>query len=340
MLTLFLDVLFVAVIVLLVWIASVVISPTALSKFELERRTRGGDKLAENELNRKNLMPDIISLQRITESILLVVAASLGMVLWGLFAGSLVAVAVALFYRAFARLPLIHQIAQRIYGRQESSVNEFVRRYGKLIRLLQSRLPLEIESGLNSREELVHLIESSGGVLSSDEKQRILHGLTFHDRKVSEVMTPRAVIESIKSSELLGPLVLDELHKTGHSRFPVIRDDIDHVVGMLHVRDLLIVDGSKKHTMRVETAMEPKVFYIRDDQTLAHALAAFLKTRHHLFVVINESRETVGLLSLEDVIEALLGHPIVDEFDAHDDLRAVAARNPHGNNRPSGAKDV
>ena len=78
--------------------------------------------------------------------------------------------------------------------------------------------------------------------------------------------------------------------------------------------------------------MEKKVYYIREDQTLDHALAAFLKTRHHLFVVVNGYRETAGIITLEDVIEALLGRKIVDEFDLHDDLRAVATREAKTNN--------
>ena len=86
--------------------------------------------------------------------------------------------------------------------------------------------------------------------------------------------------------------------------------------------------------------MEKRVFYIREDQTLQHALNAFIRTHHHLFVVVNEYRETVGVLSLEDVMEALLGHEIVDEFDAHDDLRKVAERNPRKNNQPTGHTNV
>jgi CBS domain containing-hemolysin-like protein len=55
---------------------------------------------------------------------------------------------------------------------------------------------------------------------------------------------------------------------------------------------------------------------------------------------VNKYRETVGLLSLEDVMESLIGRPIIDEFDRHDDLRAVAARNPRGNNSSSSSHTV
>jgi putative hemolysin len=106
----------------------------------------------------------------------------------------------------------------------------------------------------------------------------------------------------------------------------------------VHLRDLLSLDVRESKT--AEQLMEKKVYYIRHDDSLQHALAAFIKTRHHLFVVINESRETVGLLSLEDVLECLIGQKIIDEDDVHSDLRAVAARAGALNNRGEGHVDL
>ena len=146
------------------------------------------------------------------------------------------------------------------------------------------------------------------------------------------------MIDFIKQGEFLGPLVLDELHALGHSRLPVVADDLDHVVGVLHLRDLLSLDIKRSTT--TDKAMEPKVYYIREDDTLEHALSAFLRTRHHLFIVINKNRETVGLLTLEDVIEALIGRRIVDEDDIHADLRAVAEQEGRTNNAAPGHVDL
>ena len=155
-------------------------------------------------------------------------------------------------------------------------------------------------------------------------------------------MIPRTMIDSIGKDEVLGPIVLDGLYKTGHSRFPVIDGDIDHVVGMLYVQDLVTISNAKKSqkSYHVTDAMEHAVCYIREDQSLQQALAAFIKTRHHLFIVINQYRETVGLLSLEDALEALLGKKINDEFDTHEDLRKVAERNPRGNNSPKTTETI
>jgi CBS domain containing-hemolysin-like protein len=166
----------------------------------------------------------------------------------------------------------------------------------------------------------------------------MIHGLQFSSRKVKEIMHPRSKIDSIGAKELLGPLVLDALHKTGHTRFPVVDKDIDHVIGVLHVRDLLSLDT--KRSLTAEKAMEPRVFYIHQDQTLHHALMAFLRTYHHLFIVVNDDQETVGILSLEDTIETLIGRKIIDEFDAHSDLRRVARRNLRNTNRPTNREDV
>lgn len=152
-------------------------------------------------------------------------------------------------------------------------------------------------------------------------------------------MTPRGVIDTVAKSDVIGPLLLDDLHKTGHSRFPVTDGDIDHIVGILHIRSLLTLDHGKK-TSRVEKAMDKKIYFIDQDQKLERALSAFIKTRHHMFIVVNGYRETAGILTLEDTLEALLGRKILDEFDVVDDLRALAARNPHKNNKSSLATDI
>lgn len=195
-----------------------------------------------------------------------------------------------------------------------------------------------VEPSLSSREELLHLVDGSGSMLTSDERRMIHGALGFTEKRIKDHMTPRSVMEVIGVNEMLGPLVLDDLHKTGHSHFPVLDGDIDHIVGMLHLHNLLTL--TKKETATVKDVMEPKVLFIHEDQSLSDALSACIKHRRHLLVVINEFRETVGVITIEDAVEQLIGRTIVDENDNHDDLRRVAARNPRGNNHPSNGHDV
>lgn len=310
-----------------------------LSRFELERRSKEGNESARDELHREALLDDLLSLKKVLEALVLVCVVMAAVIAFGNVFGVVASVAVALFYSKFAGVEPIRAVASRLLDTIEPAVLGFIQHYpqiGRLVRL--SGLSGQGDTPVASRQELEHLVNTSGVVLTADEKRLIINGLHFSQKTVESIMTPRGVVETVKKSDVLGPLMLDELHKTGHSRFPVIDGDIDHVVGMLHIKDLLTL--GRKDTETAEQAMEKRVFYINQEQTLEHALAAFIKTRHHLFIVVNGYRETAGILTLEDVMEALLGREIVDEFDVHDDLRVVAARSAKGNNNPPHATNV
>jgi CBS domain containing-hemolysin-like protein len=312
--------------IMLLIVAAIRPHHSRLNMFELERRSELGDNYAEEALRRERLLGDVVSLQRVLIAILQVVVVILSELTFGLYIGICVAFLVALVYGSIARIGLIRKISQKLYKYIEKSVLNFVQRAPYLVKFLRSA-PMSSGSHvlhIDSRQELQHLVAESDGVLTSEEKKLIVNSLSFNDQLVRTIMTPRESISSIKKSEFLGPLTLDELHKIGHSKLPVTSSDIDHIVGILHLEGLLALDIKRSTT--AEKAMEQKVYYIHQDQTLQHALTEFISTRHYLLIVINESRETVGLLTLTDVIEALIGRKIVDEFDSHDSLRKVAAR--------------
>lgn len=328
------------VFILLVFVAGIVPKPEMMSSFELHRRKKQGDEVAAATLRRRNLLRDVLSLQKLLSSLLLIVLVLLLVSTLGWLWGVILALLITLEYGAIAKIAVFQRTSQKLYEKYEARLLAFIEKYPTVFGLIRSVTPeWKKELKLDSREELEQLVASSGNLLKGDEQKLIIHGLQFPEKQVKDIMTPRGVIDSISKDELLGPLVLDDLHKTGHSRFPVIDGDIDHVVGILYIQDLLTVD-SGKHSSTAEKTMLPRVFYIREDQTLDHALAAFLRTHHHLFIVINEFRETVGIVSLEDVIEALLGRKIIDEFDTHEDLRAVASRNVRKNNMPKSRHDI
>lgn len=321
---------FSALLLVLVTIASMIPRRSTLSIFELQRRSDKGNESAKQELKREVLLEDLLSIKKVLEALFLVFTVIAAVAAFGPIVGVLVSVAVALGYGQVARIDAVHTIATRLLEQVEPQVIQSLERYPGLGKMLRTVVVPANEARICSREELEHVIAESGVILTTDEKKLLANGLHFNEKKVETVMTPRGVVETIAKDETIGPLVLDQLHRTGHSRFPVIDGDIDHVVGILHIKDLLTL--GKKETETAEKAMEKRVFYINQDQTLDHALAAFIKTRHHLFIVVNGYRETAGILTLEDVMEALLGREIVDEFDVHDDLRVVAARSAKGNN--------
>ncbi len=309
------------------------------SASELERRAKH-TKAFKYEFERQKRLGDIQTLLRLKTTILLVTTILLLVVTFGWFLGIVAAVFVALMYPALARIKLFSRPGLALYDAWEPALLRFVVKFHTVFSFLRDT-PFygpEQYRRFDSREELAELIGNAKDVLSDDERMLMGTALTFRDKTVDSVMTPRTVIDFIKKSEFLGPLVLNELSSLGHSRLPVVDEELNKVVGVLHLRDLLSLDI--KRSVTAEKAMEAKVYYIHQNDTLEHALAAFLRTRHHLFIVINDERETVGLLTLEDVIETLIGRKIVDEDDIHDDLRAVAKREGKSNNSAPGHVDL
>jgi len=336
----FLVVLTSIIFIALVVIASMRPAPSVISTYELERRSKRANREAKAMLRREKLLPDIIALQRVITTLLLVIVVLLSVVTFGWLIGVIVAVVVALEYGVIAKWPALGRLSLKWYESVEPSLLRFVEKFHPAFVFIRSTPMHSVDTyhRFDSREELQRLVDASGDILSDDERKLIVHSLGFRDQRVDSVMTPKSMMDTIKKGEFLGPLVLSELHDTGHSRLPVIGSDIDHVVGILHLKDMLSLDI--KNSVTAEKAMEPKVYYIKEDQSLEHALAAFLRTHHHLFIVINSSRETVGLLTLEDTIEALIGRKIIDEDDNHENLREIAEQNPHHNNSPEKHTDV
>lgn len=318
--------------------ASVVPFRSQYSIYERTRRQKTGDSDIALDIQREATAAEITGTLRAINALALVLFILLALTTFGWLFGALAAVAGVLCYGALARVTLVHEVSQRLYARVERRMVSIVEQYSSIFRFFRIVSDETAAVGVASRDELVFTIEHSSKFLTKDEQRLLVQGLQFGDKAVESVMTPRSVLDTIDTDDTVGPLLLDELHKTGHSRFPVIDGDVDHVVGVLHIQSLLQLHDKKTH--KASSLMTTPVCYIREDQTLAHALAAFLRTHHHMFVVVNEYRETVGVLTLEDVIEALIGRKIIDEFDMHDDLRAVAARNPRGNNEPAKRTDV
>lgn len=176
-----------------------------------------------------------------------------------------------------------------------------------------------------SKEELYKILEehkiSKYSDIEEDEIQIVRHALSFGDKQVREIMTPRRMVVSVASDEPIGPILVDELHKSGFSRFPVYNDKkAQNFIGTLYLHDLV----GRRDGGTAKDVMRKDVYYVHEEESLDHAMKVFLKTNHHLLIAVNTFEEFVGVISFEDVVEQIIGKQIVDEFDKHADLRAVA----------------
>jgi CBS domain containing-hemolysin-like protein len=194
-----------------------------------------------------------------------------------------------------------------------------------LSRITRSKYAHDFHTGIYDQEDMLALLSwqkaQSDNRIPDDELTMAENSLTFASKKVSEIVIPRRVVTTVQFDDTIGPILMDELHKSGHSRFPVLEGKPERIVGILHIEDLL----NAKDGGRVSTLMRRPVVYVHEDFRLGQVLHAFFKTHNHLFIVVNEFEEFVGIITIEDIIKQIIGGPILDEFDNYTDLRAVAA---------------
>jgi CBS domain-containing protein len=195
----------------------------------------------------------------------------------------------------------------------------------RIVDMVRKRRPLTIHTGLYDKEDLTQLIESQkhqpDSRISTETLELLAHVLTFGDKVVSDSMVPARAVRSVSADETIAPVIIEELHESGFSRFPVYKGEVGNFVGTMYLRDLVTL----KHTGAIGDVMIPDVYYVHEDHPLEQVLDAFLKTQHHMFIVVNSFEEFVGIITIEDILEEILGCKIVDEFDQYDDIRAVAA---------------
>lgn len=209
----------------------------------------------------------------------------------------------------------------------------------RLVEFAHDHRRITFHTGLFEREDLLELlrrqIDQPDSRIPQEELQLLIHALTFGEKSVYDCMVPRREVRTVSAEEGVSPVVIRELHDSGYSRFPVFSDKEDHFIGTLYLKDLIALKASGK----VKDVMEHTVYYVHEEYPLEQALHAFLKTKHHLFIVVNKFEEYVGIITIEDIVEQILGAKIIDEFDAYDDLRAVAAdhiRHEHKTHKKDG----
>ncbi|MCM2283881.1 MAG: hemolysin family protein [Desulfobacula sp.] len=171
--------------------------------------------------------------------------------------------------------------------------------------------------GAVTEDELMTMVEvvEEEGEINEAEKQFITKIFEFDDTSCSEIMTPRADMFVIDISENVD---ISKILQTGFSRIPVIEDSIDNVIGILHVKDLF-ASFQKACTSNFETSLDikpilKKPYFIPESKKLDSLLQDFKRNKNHLAVVVDEHGGVAGIVSLEDVLEEIVGE-IIDETD-------------------------
>jgi CBS domain containing-hemolysin-like protein len=176
-----------------------------------------------------------------------------------------------------------------------------------------------------SAEELqaFAMISRKSGHIKEEQAQVITNILKLGERTVRQVMTPRTVTFSLsKEMTVKEAAELKDKWKT-HSRAPVYEGDTDNVVGIVLSRDVYMAVADNRQHLKLSQIMHPAHF-VPETAPLNRILFDFFERHQHLFIVVDEYGSVTGVLSLEDIIEEIVGHEIMDESDRTKDMRELA----------------
>ncbi|MGE4419572.1 MAG: CNNM domain-containing protein [Sulfurimonas sp.] len=175
-----------------------------------------------------------------------------------------------------------------------------------------------------SRDEIMAVVamgEREGAILSK-ESDLIENLLKLKNIKAKDIMTPRSVVFAMPSSTIIEEAVEDDRMYI-HSRIPIYKETLDDVVGIVFSQRILEESNEDNDSVTLES-ISHEVHMVSENVPVPHLIDLFVKRKTHLFIVYDSYGQTVGVVTLEDAIETLLGVEIVDEMDEIEDMQVFA----------------
>jgi CBS domain containing-hemolysin-like protein len=212
----------------------------------------------------------------------------------------------AVAYAVATPAVLIDRLLGPVIAVLNGAANWTVRRFGIE--------PREELTSVRSLEELELLIRSSGeeGTLEPDALTMLTRAIRFGNKDAASALVPRRAVEVVHSEDTVAALA-ELAVATGHSRFPVVGADLDDVEGVVHVKDVYRIPYAERATTSVGELMAPP-FVVPETRALGDLLVDLRDKGSHLAIVVDEHGGTAGIITLEDILEELVGE-IDDEHD-------------------------
>lgn len=236
-----------------------------------------------------------------------IIVTTLFVLIFGELVPKIIAAKSAIQFVKFAAIP-IYLISAVLYP-----ISEFIT---EVIRLSVSKLKFDKSKSALTAEEFSELADLSTetGAIDENEKEIINSIVEFRETTVSEIMTPRVDIIAVSENKSIDD-VIKIINESGHSRIPVYRDSIDLISGVVLAKDLLsfINDDQRKRQTKISSLLK-KVLFVPESKKIGDLLREFQSKKNHLAIVVDEYGGTAGLITLEDIIEEVVGD-IWDEYD-------------------------
>ena len=184
-----------------------------------------------------------------------------------------------------------------------------------LVRVLGGRLEPSAQAFTDEEIKALVVAGEESGELEEEEKEMIHGVIEFADKVAREVMMPRLDMVCLEASATVHEGVL-RARETGYSRLPIYEDTLDHIVGVVHVRDLLAHLQGKGPEAPLREIARP-AYFVPESKKVVELLRERQRRRVHLAIVIDEYGGTAGLLTIEDLLEQIVGE-IYDEYDVEE----------------------
>ena len=187
-------------------------------------------------------------------------------------------------------------------------------------------MPTEEPTEEEQEEEIRLLAERSAqsGALSSNERDLISNALSLDDVSVESIMTPRTVVTFLKDELTVGE-VCETYRNIPFARLPVYGETIDEIVGIVRRREILEANSEEKEDLTMRD-LKGDALFVPETASGLQALQQFMKKHQQIGVVVDEYGSTVGVITMEDIVEHLLGDEIYEESDMAVDMRELAKK--------------
>ncbi|MBU0664653.1 MAG: hemolysin family protein [Proteobacteria bacterium] len=196
-----------------------------------------------------------------------------------------------------------------------------------LCQMITRLIPQNKEQGHISAEELRTIASMSlkSGEIEADQERVINNILELGNKIVRQVMTPRTVTFSLNQDLTVADTIKLESMFSRHSRIPLYHDTPNDVVGIVMRKDILLAAAEQKNALPLSQLMSP-VHFVAETAPLNRVLVDFYERHQHLFVVVDEYGAMTGIISMEDILEEIVGREIMDESDKAKTMRELARR--------------
>jgi CBS domain containing-hemolysin-like protein len=198
----------------------------------------------------------------------------------------------------------------------------------KLAGFINQYRGLAAHSRLYEKEDLLALLDLQKQQVDNrivqDELELADRSLRFGDRQAADVVRPRKSLHLVNADDTVGPILLDQLHKSGQNSFLVYKDKKENIIGSLSLKDAV----NARKDIRVLDLIRNDLTFVHEDFSLRQVLTAFQYTGQHVAVVINGFEEFLGTISLDDILKELFGENMEPVVDSYENRSGVAAFKP------------